>query len=562
MVLASVAEVVSIGLVVPFLGALMSPERLFLHPFLRQWVAVLGIDQPRQLLFFLTATFILVALISGGMRLILLWMQTRLGFAVGADLSVQIYKKTLYQPYLVHVARNSNEVISGIVNKTNGVIYGTLLPVLSIASSSILLVAILAVLIAIDPFAAFSAFGVFGALYGVIMVASRKRLSREGALISRESNQVLKALQEGLGGIRDVLIDGTQATYCKIYSDADLPLRRAQASIHIIGSSPRFLIESFGMVLIAVLAYLLAGREEGISGAIPVLGALAIGAQRLLPVLQQLYLGWSHIQSGKDSLQDVLNLLEQPLPEYADEPHPPPIFFRQEVKLSQMSFRYSESLPWVLSNINIAIPRGARIGFMGSTGSGKSTLLDLIMGLLQPTDGLIEIDGVSINEKNHRSWQMHIAHVPQSIFLADTSVAENIAFGMPLNEIDHSRVMLAARQAQIDTAIESWPEGYNTFVGERGIRLSGGQRQRIGIARALYKRADVIVFDEATSALDNNTEQAVMDAINNISKDITVLMVAHRLSTLQGCDLVYELESGRVTRMGSYLEMVSRSEKS
>lgn len=557
MVLASVAEMASIGVVLPFLGALMSPERLFVNPLMQPVIAALGINQAHQLLFPLTVFFALAALLSGAMRLALLWAQTRLGFGIGADFSIQIYKKTLYQPYSVHVARNSNEVIAGISNKTNSVIYGTLLPLLFIASSSLLLLAILFALIVIDPVVAFSTFGGFGVLYGAIMLVSKKRLARDGYRISRESNQVIKALQEGLGGIRDVLIDGTQAAYCRIYSDADLPLRRSQASIQIIGGAPRFVIESFGMVLIAILAYILAEREAGIVSAVPVLGALAIGAQRLLPVLQQLYLNWSVIQGNQDSLKDVLDFLDQPLPEYVDEPLPPPMPFKRQISLNMIGFRYAVGAPWVLQDINLEILKGSRIGFIGTTGSGKSTLLDLVMGLLQPTEGTLEIDNVPITERNCRSWQLHIAHVPQAIFLADTTIAENIAFGIPPDEIDLERVRNAARQAQVDSTIEAWPRKYDTFVGERGIRLSGGQRQRIGIARAFYKQADVIVFDEATSALDNETERAVMEAVNVIGKNITILMVAHRLSTLQGCDLVYELEQGRVKRVGSYLEMIS-----
>lgn len=532
MVLASVAEMASIGVVLPFLGALMSPERLFVNPLMQPVIAAFGINQAHQLLFPLTVFFVLAVLLSGAMRLALLWAQTRLGFGIGADFSIQIYKKTLYQPYSVHVARNSNEVIAGISNKTNSVIYGTLLPLLFIASSSLLLLAILFALIVIDPVVAFSTFGGFGILYGAIMLVSKKRLARDGYRISRESNQVIKALQEGLGGIRDVLIDGTQAAYCRIYSDADLPLRRSQASIQIIGGAPRFVIESFGMVLIAILAYILAEREAGIAGAVPVLGALAIGAQRLLPVLQQLYLSWSNIQGGQDSLKDVLDFLDQPLPEYADEPFPPPMSFKRQITFNKIGFRYAVGAPWVLQDINLEILKGSRIGFIGTTGSGKSTLLDLVMGLLQPTEGALEIDNVPITPRNCRSWQLHIAHVPQAIFLADTTIAENIAFGIPPDEIDHERVRNAARQAQVDSTIEAWDKSYDTFVGERGIRLSGGQRQRIGIARALYKQADVIVFDEATSALDNETERAVMEAVNVIGKNITILMVAHKVPGL------------------------------
>jgi ATP-binding cassette subfamily B protein len=232
--------------------------------------------------------------------------------------------------------------------------------------------------------------------------------------------------------------------------------------------------------------------------------------------------------------------------------------FRQQIRLNQLSFQYSPQTPWVLNEVNLCILRGSRVGFIGVTGSGKSTLLDIVMGLLEPTTGTIEIDGQLVTSGNHRAWQEHIAHVPQAIFLADSTIEENIAFGVPKDQIDSGRVRQAAEQAQIADIILTWPNKYQTLVGERGIRLSGGQRQRIGIARALYKKADVIIFDEATSALDNETEQAVMQAIEGLSGDLTLLIIAHRLTTLKNCTQVVEMENGRLKRIGSYQEIVAR----
>ncbi len=557
MAITSFAEVVSIGTVLPFLGALMSPDEVFASEYIQPIVTSLQITEPNQLLLPLTLLFIAAAIFSAGMRLTLIWAQTRIGHAIGADLSVQIYERTLYQPYWVHASRNSSEVITGISGKISSVVYNNLLPLLNAASSVLILVTILAALVAVDPIVTLVTFGGVGVVYAVIMVLFRKRLTQNSQRISHESNRVVRALQEGLGGIRDVLIDGTQAVYCEIYRSADLPLRDAQANNQIIGTSPRFLIEALGIVLIAALAYALTGREGGIAATIPLLGALAIGAQRLLPVLQQLYGSWSSLRGGQASLNDVLDLLEQPLPAHARALPCKPISFKKSIKFNNISFRYTEQAPWVLRDINLEIPKGARVGFMGTTGSGKSTLLDVLMALLPPGKGSLVIDETDITEHNLRSWQLHIAHVPQAIFLADTTIAENIAFGVPADQIDYQRVDKAAHQAQIAKTVESWERGYNTVVGERGVRLSGGQRQRIGIARALYKQADVIVFDEATSALDNETEAAVIDAIDAIGDDTTVLMVAHRLSTLKVCDAIYELEAGRIKRSGTYREIVS-----
>ncbi len=556
MLLASLAEVVSIGAVLPFLGALTAPERVFEHTLARPVVQALGLTEPAQLLLPLTIAFIIAAIFSGATRLILLWAQTRLSHAIGSDFSINVYRRTLYQPYSVHVARNSSEVIAAARGKVNGVIYSAILPITTMVSSLLMLITILAGLIIVEPVVALSAVMGFGAIYTLVILVTRKRLALDGGRINRESTQVIKALQEGLGGIRDVLIDGTQATYCNIYRDADLSLRRAEASIQIIASSPRYGIEALGMVLIAALAFALAGRSGGVAGAIPVLGALALGAQRLLPLLQHAYTSWTSLRGGQASLSDAVDLLDQPLPAYADAPLSAPIPFQHSIALNNLGFRYAPGAPWVLKGLDLTIRKGSRIGLIGTTGSGKSTLLDIVMGLLHPTEGSMSIDDVSVTTQNNRAWQGHIAHVPQAIFLADTTLAENIAFGVPPSQIDLDRVRQAAQKAQIAQTIELWERKYNTTVGERGIRLSGGQRQRIGIARALYKRADVIVFDEATSALDNDTERAVMQSIENLGDELTILIVAHRLTTLKNCTQIVELKDGIVHRIGSYRDIV------
>lgn len=559
MILASFAEILSIGAVLPFLAVLTAPDRVFAHPLAQPFIQIMGLIDPKQLLLPLTVIFGLAALATGSMRLLLLWASTRLSFATGADLSIGIYRRTLYQPYAIHVARNSSEVISGISGKANGVIYSIIVPTLTLISSIVMLIAILIALLSVDPVIALAAFGGFGAIYVLIIRLTRNQLVIDSQRIARESTEVIKSLQEGLGGIRDVLIDGSQAAYCQIFRNADQPLRRAQGNNTFISASPRYAMEALGMLLIATLAYTLAQQSDGISRAIPVLGALALGAQRLLPVLQQAYVAWSTIKGSQASLQDTLTLLDQPLPDYADQPAAKPLPFRQQLDLKQLSFRYSPESPWVLRNVEVSIPKGGRVGFIGTTGSGKSTLLDIVMGLLEPTEGTLEIDGQPVTPGNHRAWQTHIAHVPQTIFLADSTIEENIAFGVPPNQINHERVKQAAQQAQIATAIETWPMQYRTFVGERGIRLSGGQRQRIGIARALYKQADVIIFDEATSALDNETEQAVMQAIECLSEHLTILIIAHRLTTLRNCTQIVELGAGGIKRIGTYQEIVSEA---
>jgi len=567
MLLASFAEIVSIGAVLPFLAVLTAPERLFQHPIaqsiiqtLDQTFGITTLTEPDQLILPLTVLFIIAAILAGGVRLTLLYAMTRLSFATGADLSINIYQRTLYQAYSTHVARNSSEVINGIINKTNTVIGGVLSPTLTIISSTVLLIGIMGALFVIDIKIALTASIGFGTLYGLVVRYTKTQLKENSQTIAKQSTQMIKSLQEGLGGIRDVLIDGSQQFYCNLYRSADLPLRRASGNNSFISASPRYAVEAIGMSMIASLAYLMTQQQNGMTTAIPVLGALALGAQRLLPVLQQTYSAYSTIKGVKSSFQDVLELLEQPLPDYVNQPLPEPILFKAEIALNNLNFRYAadttEGVPWVLKDINLKISKGARVGFIGVTGSGKSTLLDIIMGLLPPTTGNITIDDEPITNKNRRAWQAHIAHVPQNIYLSDSTIEENIAFGISKEKINHQQVEKAAKQAQIAELIEGWQLGYQTFVGERGIRLSGGQRQRIGIARALYKKANILIFDEATSALDNETEQEVMEAVESLGSELTILIIAHRLTTLKNCEQIVKLDKGHIIQVGSYQEMV------
>jgi len=549
---------------VPFLGVLTAPDQIYQYQLMLPVNEMLNITSSEQLLLPLTVVFIIAALLAGTIRLALLYVMTRFSYATGADLSINIYRRTLYQEYEIHVSRNSSEVINGIITKTNTVIGGVISPTLNLISSTIIIIAILGTLFVIDIVVALVASLGFGAFYLLVIRYTKKQLRENSQIVAEKSTQMVKSLQEGLGGIRDVLIDGSQKFYCDLYRNADLQLRKASGNNIFIGQSPRYAMEAVGMTLIAVIAYFMTLQEDGLTTAIPVLGALALGAQRLLPALQQAYAAYSHLKGSHSSLQDVLDLLNQPLPKYVLQTNEgkllPPISFENKIALNNMSFCYAadntEDVSWVLKNVNLKFNRGARIGFIGATGSGKSTLIDIIMGLLLPTVGTLSVDEKNITDKNRRSWQRHIAHVPQNIYLADSTISENIAFGVAREQINQILVEKSAKQAKISELIDGWKDGYNTFVGERGIKLSGGQRQRIGIARALYKEANVLVFDEATSALDNETEQAVMESIDLLGKDLTILIIAHRLTTLKGCDQIVELGRNNIIRTGTYQDMV------
>ena len=542
MTVSSLAEMVSIGAVLPFLSVLIEPQLLYQFDLIQPIILLFELTDSKQLVFPMVIIFIIVVVFSGLIRFALLYFMTRLSYATGADISINIYRRTLYQNYSIHIKRNSSEVINGIITKTNLVIGGVVHPMLNFISSLLLSIGIVIALVAININLLLYLLLCFGVIYLGVILYNRKKIKRNSEIISKQSTFMIKSLQEGLGGIRDIIIDGSQNFYCHLYHNSNLLLKKATAENAIIAHSPRYFIEVMGIVFIAFFAYILTYEEGGVQAAIPSLGALALGAQRLLPAMQRLYSSYSSIHSSKASFQDVLFLLNQSLPGHVDSPSSSLISFEKEFSIHNLSFRYSEEGPWVLKNINLKLKKNTSIGIVGSTGCGKSTLINIIMGLLDSSEGYIAVDGVKISNTNKRSWQLSIAHVPQNIFLTDGTIEENIAFGIPKEKIDHSQVIIAAQKANILELVESWKDGFQTTVGERGLRVSGGQRQRIGIARALYKNANVLILDEATNSLDNETESSIMKEIGNLSGEITIFIVAHRITTLNDCDQIVKIE--------------------
>lgn len=545
MILASFAEIFSIGAVFPFFKALIEPNQILEYPIIHSIFQLLNVTSPDEIILIVTVFFCLAVIISCGMRILSTWVSVRLSFALGTELSDDIYRRTLYQPYDVHVSRNSSDVINGIWIKVSEVIFYVLMPVLNLISSSILSIALIITLLLVTPNIALMAIGGLIIVYGILIKLTKGKLKASSVIIASESNNVVKNLQEGLSGIRDILLDGSQESFSATYKNTNSILRRAQGNNQIMSQIPNFVMVSLGMILIAFLSYTLT-LSGGFAKAMPSLVALTLGLQRLLPNTQQLYASWSTISGSQASLKDVIKFLEQPYPEVINQSKIEPISFKNDIELDNVSFRYNEDKPWILNNFSLKIPKGSRIGFIGTTGCGKSTLLDIVMGLLNPTEGNLKVDGQIITESNCRSWQTHISHVPQTVFLADNTIESNIAFGVPNELIDKDKVRRAAQQAQLAEIIDSWPQEYETRVGERGVQLSGGQCQRIGIARALYKEADVIILDEATSALDGETEKEVLASIEALSKDITILVIAHRLNTLDFCTEIIELGKGGI----------------
>ena len=553
----ALAELATIGAVLPFLSLLADPGRIGRIPALAAAFNAVGAVTNSERLLAATVLFILLAIIAALVRLQLTWSSQNFIFRLGHELAVNIQRRILFQPYTFHINQNTSTLVASL-EKVGTLVYYVLLQLMQAAIAVIISIFIIAALIYVDPFTALVSAAAFGLIYLLVSTLMRRRLDRNSDVIGATWDERVKIVQESLGGIRDVIIDSSQPVYLEAFRKIDDRFSNAKTNTAFIGAAPRFIIESLGMSLIAILAIVMAARQGGLAAALPILGALALGAQRLLPMLQQIYVSWSVAVGNQSLINQVLELVRLPVDEEtAQAEQVAPLPFRRHIRLENVSFAYPSRRVSAVDDISFEIGRGQRMALIGKTGSGKSTLADLLMGLLEPIDGRIVVDGVSLTRENRRNWQRSIAHVPQAIFLADASIARNIALGVPAERIDTERVIEAAKKAQLDEFVRSLPEGYDTFVGERGIRLSGGQRQRLGIARAIYKQAPVLVLDEATSALDDATESDVMRALDQLGEEgRTIILIAHRLSTISRADFVVRLENGRLVELGSYSEVI------
>lgn len=555
MLCGAVAEVFTLGAVVPFLGFLINPEAISGLSKINMIINVIAEYLGTNLPYAASFVFALLAVCAAVLRLVLLRVSFRFIYATGADFGEAIYALTLKQPYLYHVERNSSQTIAA-VEKVTVLVVGVMVPLMNMLIAVLMVTALLAAMLWINPLVALGAGGLFGALYAGISAWAKRRLKNNSQISAFNATKKVQALQEGLGAIRDVIIDGNQAVYVAKFAQADREQRTAQASNQVLSVAPKYVVESVGMVMMVLLALYLTQQPGGAASALPLLGAMALGAQRMLPHMQNMYSGVAAFRGNRVAAEEVLDLLDLPNTDNATQmpvashvclslgaPHP-------LLELRDVGFSYSPSQGPVLNGVQLTVHRGERIGFTGVTGSGKSTLIDVILGLLPPTTGQIRIEGEVLATINLRQWQNRIAHVPQSIFLTDASIAENVALGVPAQHIDDSRLHRVMAAAQMTEFVDRLPHGLATRVGERGVQLSGGQRQRIGLARALYKQADVLILDEATSALDGATEERVMNAIYQLNPNVVVLMIAHRLSTLEKCDAIYEVVTGRLRLSG------------
>ncbi|WP_321323599.1 ABC transporter ATP-binding protein [uncultured Parasphingorhabdus sp.] len=538
MLLGIFAEMLTIGAVLPFIAFATNPESEMIGPQARAWFDWIH-DDP-----LIAASIVLggAAICSTGVRLFLSWASQKFIVNFGAELSREIFGRIIRQPYAEQVRRNSSEIMSGI-SKVNDVVYGFVQPLMQALISLTMVICISVLLFAISPFAAGVAGSIIVTAYALVARLSIHRLQHNSEIIATQMTRRTRILQDSLGGIRDIILERSQDVFESKFADADQRNRAAVGMNNVIATTPRYIVEAAGILAIIFVTAKMSAGTEGFTGAIPTLGAISFGALRLLPLVQSTWNGLSAAMGNRQLLADVLTYSELPVPD--QHPKTGRITLDRQLAFKNVSFRYTDGSP-TLSKVSIEINQGEHIGISGITGSGKSTFLDLVSGLLVPDEGQISVDGVPLRDENIGAWQASIAHVPQSIFLVDDTIAANIIFGSGRETIDESKLRRAATVAQLDPFLESLPLAFDTCVGERGVRLSGGQRQRIGIARAIYRQASVLILDEATSALDGVTEANIMTEISKLSDEFTVITVAHRQSTLAYCDRILNVADGQL----------------
>ena len=547
MILGAFAEVVSLASLIPFIGILVEPNKIINLPLIGDISIFLNSSDQYTQLLFITLIFIATVLVAGILRLFILYANVRYAVSLGMDLSDEAYRKNLYQTYLFHISRNTSEILSGMTQKVNAVVFGIILPSLNLISSFLVFIFILFALFLININISLIAGSVLIIFYLIVSIIIHKKLSRNSEYIADKQSEIIQLLNEGMGGIRDIILDNTQEKYVKIFSKSNYIVRKSIGENNFINSSPRFIIETFAIICIAIAAFIFSGESNNIISMLPTLGALALGGQRMLPALQQSYSSWATIKGNQKSLDDVLHILSAPIEEkYETKEINNNLSFKHSISLKNVCFQYPGRSKMTLENINIEIKKGSKVGIVGETGSGKSTTLDIIMSLLIPTKGEFLVDGKKIDQSNILEWQKNISHVPQSIFLSDNSIKKNIAFGSVDENIDFEKIVQSSKTAYLDKFVKSLDGEYETNVGERGVQLSGGQRQRIGIARAVYKASNLLILDEATNALDTKTEESVIESLFLNNSDLTVIFVTHRISTLENCDMIIEMLNGKI----------------
>lgn len=562
MIVVALVEVTGISSVLILLNVLADPSTIDQNGILSALRETVAAESEIGFLVILSALVLIVVVGGLILKAVALYAMLRFSYMRTYTISARLLAAYLAQPYAWFLQRNSAEIGKNVLQEVDGLVQRIVAPLIRLMGNTILVIAVIIFLLLVDPAVTLLSSLLMGVSYAVIYLSVRGILHRAGEEMLNALTERYRVAQEAMGGIKDVKLMGLEQTYTSAFGLAAQRGAKSLIKVSITSELPRYVLEAitFGALLSLVLVLLL--RSDGdIAGVIPTLGIFAFSVLRLLPAIQQIYHGLASIRSGTKMLETLIADYHQVSHVQTGGPQSSTrLPLEQGIDLAHVSFRYPAADRPSLNELSLSIPARTTIGLVGGTGAGKTTLVDLILGLLTPDTGEIRVDGTPITKSNMRAWQNAVGYVPQAIFLIDDSIAANIAFGVPRDKIDMVAVERAARAAALhDFVTTELPEGYETKVGERGIRLSGGQRQRIGIARALYRMPSLLIMDEATSALDNITERIVMEAVQNIRADTTIILIAHRLTTVRECDEIFLLEKGKVVASGTYDELVANN---
>lgn len=553
-------EMVGVASILPLIAVLSDPSIIQTNPYLRWTYDALGFSSVNSFFVFLASSVFLIIVARTAFTALTSYGLLRYAVMRSHALSLKLLASYLRRPYVWFLNHHSADMGKSVLSEVELVVKGSLIPALQLVSRTIVAAFIVALVILVDPTIALGAFVSIAGGYALVYIVMRRFLRSKGKERIAANSGRYQIAQEVLGGVKEVKIGGLEGGYLRRYERASLRFAQLRTQYQLVSEMPRHLLELLAMGgILSVLMLLLLRANGNFSAALPTIALYAVAGMRLLPAVQTIYQSFVAIRFGGPAL-DALHddLVEANCGR--DWKDATPIPLREEIKLESVSFCYPQAGRAALKDVSLIIPIHTTVGFIGTTGAGKSTLVDIILGLLEPQEGHLCVDGQIIDRANARGWQRSVGYVPQQIFLADESIASNIAFGVPENQIDRASVEHAARMAKLhDFIVRELPKGYDTEVGERGVRLSGGQRQRVGIARALYHDPDVLVLDEATSALDALTEKAVIEAVNSLSRRKTIIMIAHRLTTVKGCDIVFSIDGGKLIESGSYAELSAKN---
>ena len=553
-------DVLGVASIMPFMAVLANAQLIETNPILASLYVTFSFSNEQDFLFFLGVTVLVALVVSLAFRALTTYAQLRFALMREYSIGRRLIEGYLHQPYAWFLNRHSMDLGKTILSEVSQVIHGAVMPMITMVAQGVVVLALLALMLAVDPKLALIVGGAFGSIYGLIYYLMSGYLSRIGGERVRANEARFAAVGEAFGGIKEVKMGGLENAYVRRFSQPAETFAKHQTSASAVAQVPRFIIEAvaFGGMLMMVL-YLVSGGV--LAAALPIISFYAFAAYRLMPALQQIYASFTTLRFASAALGALHTDLVSLVPVASPEARSTPLALTRSISLNGITFCYPKAEKAVLKGFSITIPARSTIGLVGATGSGKTTVVDLILGFLEPSEGALQVDGVSIDVGNRRRCQRAIGYVPQQIYIADDTVAANIAFGLESTQIDQGAVERAARIANLhDFVTNELPQGYATTMGERGVRFSGGQRQRIGIARALYHNPQVLILDEATSALDNLTEQAVMEAVHNLGSEITVILIAHRLTTVRDCDQIYLLRNGQIVSVGSYEELAKYNE--